>query len=243
MKWWGVTSGQREEFPLDLSLSSPVEPEVVPVYTGTVMAPNDEGTHYATAFLLDPHSGLHIQSADVDVQISAPPERIPIKGSTEEMAPRRLAEFEQQACADSELPKQTLAILEGHIKNVRVAFDTGDWTEVDRRLDFVKSYWGRWTSQREQRVSELKQLTGLRSQAKALKKAPHSRKGSTASGTTWSSKPTHSSQRQTSSVASKTSPPGWSSPAGLKAARPGHLGWLTKQLRRLSSQRSAKSAL
>ena len=77
IKWWGVTSGQREEFPLELSLSSPVKPGVVPVYTGTVMAPNDEGTHYATAFLLDPHSGLHIQSADVDVQIAAPPKRIP----------------------------------------------------------------------------------------------------------------------------------------------------------------------
>ena len=177
MKWWGISSGQREEFPLDLSLSSLVEPGVIPAYTGTVMAPNDEGTHYATAFLLDSNSGLHIQSADVDVQIAAPPERIPIKGSTEEMAPRRLAEFEQQARADSELPKQTLAILEGHIKNVRVAFDTGDWTEVDRRLDFVESYWGRWTSQREQRVSELKQLTGLRSQAKALKKSTALQKG------------------------------------------------------------------
>ena len=56
-----------------------------------------------------------------------------------------------------------------------------------------------------QRVSELKQLTGLRSQAKALKRAPPSRKNSTASGTTCLSKPTHFSRRQTSSVASKTS--------------------------------------
>ena len=60
---------------------------------------------------------------------------------------------------------------------MRVAFDTGDWSEVDRRLDFVESYWGRWTSQREQRVSELKQLTGLRSQAKALKKSTALQKG------------------------------------------------------------------
>ena len=79
-------------------------------------------------------------------KLQTPPKTRSIKGSTEQMAPIRLAEFEQLARDDHELPKQTLAILEGHIKTVRVAFDTGDWSEVDGAWILLIILGGRWTS-------------------------------------------------------------------------------------------------